>query len=253
MSFEGLLPSRRFITIHPDLLRMVDGNYIAAALLHETWWRGRDAGGVEVDEGWVTMTLEEWADALCTTVKRVRMAIADCGELLESSRRRVESQLDRRVSYRIAVEAICPGGHVDLPYRARRSAPEGTSSLYKELVQEQVTPPTPPPADAVGDEVEEGFASFWTKWPRKQDRKAALKAWRRMKPKDRAAALDAVEPWVENYWRGRKDRNPNFIPYGASWLNGRRWEDEIPSGVPGAAQPTQMERILARMQERSRQ
>ena len=40
----------------------------------------------------------------------------------------------------------------------------------------------------------------------------------------------------------RRD-NGDFIPHPASWLNGRRWEDEPAEGVPEAAEPLRGEGV----------
>ncbi len=71
----------------------------------------------------------------------------------------------------------------------------------------------------------EGFAEFWAAYPRKQSKQDAIKAWGRIKPSPelRATILAAIaaqkgwRPWIEGY-----------VPYGATWLNGRKWEDEPP-------------------------
>lgn len=76
------------------------------------------------------------------------------------------------------------------------------------------------------------FARFWQAYPRKVAKPAALKAWEKLKPDDLLAericravgAQAATDQW-------RKDGGA-FIPHPATWLNGRRWEDEI-APAPG--------------------
>ena len=69
---------------------------------------------------------------------------------------------------------------------------------------------------------ESAFTRFWKAYPRKVSKPHAQKAWRLNKCDAIAerviAALDAQKP----LWK-----DPQFIPYPATWLNGRRWEDEI--------------------------
>lgn len=85
-----------------------------------------------------------------------------------------------------------------------------------------------------------GFESFWSAYPRKVAKPAALKAWSKAKPTDKqiAAILDDVrnrhnsDEWQKN--------DGQFIPHPATYLNQRRWEDvsEIVSTyrplIPGA-------------------
>lgn len=71
------------------------------------------------------------------------------------------------------------------------------------------------------------FAAFWDRYPRKVGKQAAYKAWGRLNPDSDLkisifAALEkqkATEQW-------RRD-DGKYIPHASTWLNGRRWEDEI--------------------------
>jgi len=76
------------------------------------------------------------------------------------------------------------------------------------------------------------FARFWALYPRKVSKDAARKAWDKL---DLSAelfetmikALGAQSLSVD--WT--KD-NGQFIPHASTWLNGKRWEDEVPESVP---------------------
>jgi len=76
------------------------------------------------------------------------------------------------------------------------------------------------------------FDNFWRKYPRRTGKANAVKRWRTMKPADRDAALAALDAHIAN-WRATKTE-PQFIPHPATWLNGRRWEDEITVPEEGA-------------------
>jgi hypothetical protein len=70
------------------------------------------------------------------------------------------------------------------------------------------------------------FERFWAAYPKKRNKGDALKAWRALKPSEElvTAILAAVERARESaQWR--KDEG-QFIPYPASWLRARGWEDE---------------------------
>lgn len=72
------------------------------------------------------------------------------------------------------------------------------------------------------------FHRFWTEYPRKVAKQAALVAWRRLNPSatTRAAIFDALD-WqrTQATWIDQRGR---FVPHAATWLNQRRWEDERP-------------------------
>lgn len=78
------------------------------------------------------------------------------------------------------------------------------------------------------------FAGFWSAYPKKVGRQAALKAWERIAPDEQLgreiiAAVDAQK--TSRQWL--KDEG-QFIPHPTTWLNQRRWEDE---GYLGADPP----------------
>lgn len=92
-----------------------------------------------------------------------------------------------------------------------------------------------PPISPKGDEPEikpetdsfsKSFDDFWKAYPKKVSKANALKAWKKLKPNDDLVReiLSALEEQKQSsQWQ--KD-NGQFIPYPATWLNGRRWEDE---------------------------
>jgi hypothetical protein len=74
------------------------------------------------------------------------------------------------------------------------------------------------------------FAEFWAQYPKKVGKGAAEKAFDRIKPDKQTfdrmmSAISAQKQsrqWTEN--------NGQYIPNPATWLNQRRWEDELPQG-----------------------
>ena len=67
------------------------------------------------------------------------------------------------------------------------------------------------------------FDAFWEKVPAKVNKQQARKAWQKMRPADRRAADDAVVDWFA-WWRKSNPQASWIHP--ATYLNGRRWEDE---------------------------
>lgn len=70
----------------------------------------------------------------------------------------------------------------------------------------------------------ESFETFWKSYPRKVSKGEAWKSWNKLKP-----PLDIVLKALEDQklcdqWQ--KDGG-KFIPHPTTWLNGRRWEDEV--------------------------
>lgn len=74
------------------------------------------------------------------------------------------------------------------------------------------------------------FETFYSAYPRKVSKTNAEKAWKKQK-----CVLSEVMPALQKQMKLWTD--PQFTPHPASWLNGRRWEDEIPSGNKSTQYP----------------
>lgn len=72
------------------------------------------------------------------------------------------------------------------------------------------------------------FDAFWKIYPKHKDKAKALKAFTKLKPDEELfnKIIDAVNNNIKNNADWEKD-NGQYVPYGSSWLNGKRWEDEI--------------------------
>lgn len=78
-----------------------------------------------------------------------------------------------------------------------------------------------------------GFEALWSLYPRKVAKAAAAKAFARLKPDEalQARIVAAVQAQAQSpEWR--KDGGA-FVPHLATWLNGRRWEDDTSAGSAG--------------------
>lgn len=73
----------------------------------------------------------------------------------------------------------------------------------------------------------DSFVQFWNHYPRKVGKGAAYKVWKRMSRPDKEAAIDRAE-WFAGCWKHHDPHGDraSFIPHPATWLNGRRWEDD---------------------------
>ncbi len=63
------------------------------------------------------------------------------------------------------------------------------------------------------------FIEFWCRYPLKKAKKDAEKAW--TKEPNKAAMSEGLARQLPGMLK-----NPKYIPYAASWIRGRRWEDE---------------------------
>lgn len=74
----------------------------------------------------------------------------------------------------------------------------------------------------------DGFPEFWAAYPRRVAKAAAERAWAKLSPDSKLAALSGAKLWGE-VWADAPDDRRQFIPYPATWLNGQRWTDPRPS------------------------
>lgn len=107
------------------------------------------------------------------------------------------------------------------------------------------------------------FDDFWLLYPRRVAKKDAQRAWARIDPRKHAEILTSLASW-RRVWLGRGEQQ--FVPYPATWLNGERWEDELPKeGIqahqlmparapdgPRTAMPDAVRALLARLRSEHR-
>jgi hypothetical protein len=70
------------------------------------------------------------------------------------------------------------------------------------------------------------FDDFWTLYPRHEAKKDARRSWDRMTPDQQQEAVVAIFHW-RRVWAAQM-RDQRTTPMPATWLNGERWEDELP-------------------------
>jgi hypothetical protein len=125
-----------------------------------------------------------------------------------------------------------PTGKLPLPTNAPATAPQPSSNglghdhqLLKPVDEKRAQKKARKPNRSDSDDPD-GFAQFYAIYPRKVNRPAAVKAWKKLNPDavmqatilvDVAARAKSPE-WLKN--------NGEFIGHPASYLNGRRWEDQ---------------------------
>lgn len=71
------------------------------------------------------------------------------------------------------------------------------------------------------------FDTFWKAYPRKVNKQAAQKAFDKLKPS--ADLFKAIMAGLENHKKSNQWTRDNgqYIPHASTWLNGKRWEDEL--------------------------
>ena len=95
----------------------------------------------------------------------------------------------------------------------------------------------------------EGFEKFWSIWTRKVGRGAAEKAWLRIGPGPllESRILAAAQAQVNAYGSEWARTKRQYQPHPATWLNQKRWLDQIESGVKAPREPEPRKREVEPM------
>jgi hypothetical protein len=159
-----------------------------------------------LDDGycWVYNTVKEWQKQFpfwsINTINRHLQTLRESGVLL--AEQKSPNSFDKTLYYRINYEKL--GGKSITPKRVNRKAQNELVTIYTETTRDY-------------------FNEFWQAYPKKVAKESALKAWNQ---------INIDEATVDKILKAIKDQDiasqeQQFIPYPATWLNNRRWEDEV--------------------------
>ena len=168
-----------------------------------------------------------------TSVRRLLKTLVDCGYIQMDVLR--DEKTHEVVSRQIYVgintrEAVLPSAQKCAEGSAQKSAEtsaqKGSAYIRNNSKEKNNTPIAPSGGTSESDML---FDRFWALYPRKANKKAARRAWDKLKPdlllcSQMSVALKAQmrsEQWTRD--------GGQYIPYPSTWINGRRWEDEAPS------------------------
>lgn len=103
--------------------------------------------------------------------------------------------------------------------KAKRTRTERTRTLLRTYVRTNET-------NERTEETTPGFDAWYTVYYRKEKKAEAQHAWEKLTDDQRTRALAVVASWCR--WKMREPDWQRYRPLPASWLNGHRFDDEIP-------------------------
>ena len=93
------------------------------------------------------------------------------------------------------------------------------------------------------------FEQLWNIYPKKVAKKDAEKAFKKIKPREHGDIITGLERLAHSHeWT---KENGRYIPYLATFLNGRRWTDEV-NVTPGVYSPPKTDRQLREEADRAK-
>lgn len=130
-----------------------------------------------------------------------------------------------------------PNGKIDLPIWANGNAQKGEPipNINTDINTDR-KPDSKQKICATIDSNATSFERFWDVYPKKKSKESARKAWAKLKPDEQLqqTIIDAVLQAKTQDADWLKDGG-QFVPHASTFLNGKRWEDEIAQKSPGAA------------------
>lgn len=141
----------------------------------------------------------------------------------------------------------CPNGQMQEPEGADSCAQMGEPLPCSTHVETDMIPPLPPTGGSAPPEKTtpkgkhpktepryrpDWFERFWTLYPRKTNRVAAVRAWDKLTPDLNLCRVMSVAIRAQMQTPQWRD-GPEHIPHPSTWLNGARWLDEVSLAPPG--------------------
>jgi len=183
-------------------------------------------------------------------VRRLLKELQEVGYLIREQGHDAGGKFASNV-YVLQDEAPLSGNTVNGETRQRQKPSAGFSTQKNREEKKKdlkETPYSPPEGDtparrrgrrepkAAPDWKPERFEGFWRVYPVKKSKQAAIRAWDLLRPDDRLLAV--MGHALQRQMAGEDWQRGFGIPYPATWLNGRRWEDEDkPLAASGGAMP----------------
>ena len=128
----------------------------------------------------------------------------------------------------ISVEMKYKEGTAEILDRYIRIVPEGIEKNFHTPMEEKVKDNNTGFNNTFNNTLEDiyPFEAFWSAYPKKKAKEAAKKAWAKLKP-DESLGKTIIQAVIESAkTKDWKKENGKYIPYPATYLNGKRWEDE---------------------------
>ena len=155
-------------------------------------------------------------------------------------------------------ECICPNGQMQMPKQADASAQTGEPLPCNYIHVDNIPPITPPQGEASPKRKRretksapnwepERFAGFWAMYPRGEKKQAAIQAWDNLRPS--GEVIDTMARALKRQVASEEWQRGVGIPYASTYLNQRRWEDEVKAPAKQVAPITGGARVVTETTE----
>lgn len=128
----------------------------------------------------------------------------------------------------------------------KRYLSNGRSTNVQQTFNENITN-----VEQLKESIYANFDEFWAMYPNKKAKADAQKAWSKLSPNDELfkTIITALEKQKKsNDWTKETGK---YVPYPATWIRGKRWQDEIKENNSGSVKSV-FDRLLAEAEERDK-
>jgi hypothetical protein len=94
-------------------------------------------------------------------------------------------------------------------------------NLQIENKDKLISTPTSSSSSSSSNKYSHDFESFWKQYPRHENKIGAMKSWKKVD-----VELNVILQAIENHKKSKQWKD-GIYPHASTWLNQRRWEDEI--------------------------
>jgi len=198
--------------------------YVYLCLLLRANWGETDCDGVTLKRGQVLITLREFAEHCDLSMQEMRTIL----DRLTATHKITKSSTSKfsiitLLEYDCATQSPTQNAH------ANQQSVNKPTLLYtnNQTIKQPNNARAREGGGVESEKLNLSFDRFWEKYPKKTAKQQALSAWKKLKPDEKT-----VEDIIKALERQKKSAqwtkdNGQYIPYPATWLNGRRWEDEL--------------------------
>ena len=230
----------KHISYYPELARAVGGIKPSLLLSQLVYWTGRQKD----PDGWIYKTHEEFEQELAMTRREQDSARETLlsQKLIDCELRGWPAKIHYRVNFE-SVNSLAESANQNEPHRlaetanlslaesANQDATKAPNYIKNNRLlhnntnkdQPSLNPFVKKKTDPI---IVNGWEQFWNLYPKKTEKVAAAKAWQKLKPDLvlQTAILTRLKKFIALDWMGTEKA---YIPNPATWLNKRKWEDEI--------------------------
>ena len=148
---------------------------------------------------------------------------SECYDNVEKMSSQSIEYRDKSIEYRDNIYNNISCSNSDLNNCHLSGKIEQDESLVVQTADDRIVKsPCPSMTPALSDRL---FEQFWQAYPRKVSKSAAQKAFTKLKVTQ--TLLDKMLVQIERAKQTNQWQDPQYIPHPATWLNSRRWEDEL--------------------------